>query len=191
MRAALEDGKLPRAPCKQPMHRNAPALTMLRRASHAAAQVAGFAAAYDAVGDEGARKATTNFFDIVTQHHRHACTHARLALAGFLFLSNTRTHARPSLPCCRHSALLMRSAVPLPACIPCCEVSPPVPGAVRPQLRHGRQQRPRVLGHRRRAGQRRVAAAPGHRDAGDVHAVQHPQNRARALPLDGRRGVRG
>ena len=40
--------------------------------SRAAAQVAGFAAAYDAVGDMGARNATKNFFDIVTQHHRHA-----------------------------------------------------------------------------------------------------------------------
>ncbi|GFR41395.1 hypothetical protein Agub_g2074 [Astrephomene gubernaculifera] len=36
------------------------------------AQVAGFAEAYDAVGDEAARTATRNFFDIVTEHHSFA-----------------------------------------------------------------------------------------------------------------------
>lgn len=33
-------------------------------------QVAGFAEEYDTVGAPAARQATSNFFEIVTQHHR-------------------------------------------------------------------------------------------------------------------------
>ncbi|EFJ44751.1 hypothetical protein VOLCADRAFT_106211 [Volvox carteri f. nagariensis] len=55
----------------KPMVNNFDILESLHANTHLA-QVAGFAEAYDTVGDEAARNATRNFFDIVTTHHSFA-----------------------------------------------------------------------------------------------------------------------
>ncbi|KXZ56391.1 hypothetical protein GPECTOR_1g347 [Gonium pectorale] len=68
----LEFAKLFNKPqFREPMEQGHDVLPGLHANTHLA-QVAGFAEAYDAVGDEGARTATLKFFNIVTGHHSFA-----------------------------------------------------------------------------------------------------------------------